>query len=187
MKREAIIKLKSITNTTFGKFHQTQKEPGELSDAYERRTWKEKAHYDEHGFVKIPGTMIANCIRESARFMSLQIPGKGKATFTKHFDAGIIVYSDIVTKISKKELQGDTRHVPSDGRAGGTKRVLKIFPILMQWEGEITVIIGDDIITPDVLEDVVRNAGNLIGIGTWRPKNRGMNGRFELIDMKWIE
>lgn len=185
--KKAICKLKSITPITFGRFHQENKLEKELPDAYEKRTWKEKAHFNEDGHVKIPGAMLANCIRESAKFMSLQIPGKGKATYTKHFEAGIIIYNDIVTKITKAELQGDTRHVPSDGRAGGTKRVIKIFPILQKWEGEIIVYIGDNIITADVFEDVVRNAGNLIGIGTWRPRNRGMNGRFELVDMKWSE
>lgn len=185
--KKAILKLKSITPVTFGRFHQEKKLEKELPDHYEQRTWKEKAHFDEAGLVKIPGVMIANCIRESAKFMSLQIPGKGKATYTKHFDAGIIIYNDIVTTTHRDELQGDTRHVPADGRPGGTKRVIKIFPILSEWEGEVIVYIGDPIITADIFEEVIRNAGNLIGIGTWRPRNRGMNGRFELIDMQWIE
>lgn len=185
--KKAICKLKSITPVTFGRFHQEEKQQKELPDAYEKRTWKEKAHFNESEYVKIPGAMIANCIRESAKFMSMQIPGKGKATYTKHFEAGIIIYNDIITPIKKEELRGDTRHVPSDGRPGGTKRVIKIFPIVQEWEGEVIVYIGDDIITADVFEQVVRNAGNLIGIGTWRPRNRGMNGRFELVDMKWSE
>lgn len=185
--KKAICKLKSITPVTFGRFHQEEKQQKELPDAYEKRTWKEKAHFNEDEYVKIPGAMIANCIRESAKFMSMQIPGKGKSTYTKHFEAGIIIYNDIITPIKKEELRGDTRHVPSDGRPGGTKRVIKIFPIVQEWEGEVVVYIGDDIITADVFEQVVRNAGNLIGIGTWRPRNRGMNGRFELVDMKWSE
>lgn len=185
--KQAICKLKSITDTTFGRYHQTPKLEKELSEAYEKRTWKEKAHFNEDGNLKIPGTMIANCIRESAKFMSLQIPGKGKSTYTKHFDAGIIITDDIITSVKKENLQGIPIHVPSDGRPGGTSRVIKIFPIVNEWEGQLTVIIGDDIITPDVFEQVFRNAGNLIGIGTWRPRNRGMNGRFELVDMKWID
>lgn len=185
--KKAIIKLKSITPITFGKFHQEEKQNKELPDAYEKRTWKEKAHYSDDGYVKIPATMIGNCIRESAKFMSLQVPGKGKSTYTKHFDAGIIVQNDIVTKTSKTDIRGDVRHVPSDGRPGGTKRVIKVFPIVDEWEGETTIFIGDDIITPDIFEAVVRNAGNLIGMGTWRPRNRGMNGRFELVSMKWAD
>lgn len=183
----ATITLKGITPVTFGKFHQTEKEKKELPDAYEKRTWKEKAHYTDDDYVKIPGQMIANCIRESAKFLSIPVAGKGKSTYTKHFEAGIIIQGDIKTPIKKDTLQGDVRHVPSDGRPGGTRRVIKIFPIIQDWKGTLEVFIGDDIITADIFEQVVRNAGNLIGIGTWRPRNRGMNGRFELVDMKWKE
>ena len=185
--KKAIIKLKSLTPITFGKFHQTPKLEKELPEAYEIRTWKEKAHYTDDGFIKIPGIMIANCIRESARFLSLQIPGKGKSTFTKHFDSGITIYDDIKTTVKKNDLQGHTQHVPSDGTMGGTKRVIRVFPIIHEWSGQITVLIGDDIITSDIFETVIKNAGNLIGLGTWRPRNRGMNGRFELADMKWFD
>lgn len=184
--KKAICTLRSVTPLTLGKFHQTPKLNKELPGDYETRTWKERAHYTDDEFVKIPGAMFANCIRESARFLSIQIPNKGKSTFTKHFDAGIIVYGDIVTKIKKEDLQGTAVNVPSDGKMGGTKRVVKIFPIVHDWEGELTVYIGDDIITEDVFEQVLRNAGNLIGIGTWRPRNRGMNGRFEVVDLKFV-
>lgn len=185
--KTAICTLKSVTPVTFGKFHQTEKLSKELPDAYEKRTWREKLHVTTNGNIMIPGTMFGNCLRESARFLSLPVPGKGKATYTKHFDSGIIVQNNIVLNTKKDEAQFVAIHVPSDGRPGGSKRVIKIFPIVHEWEGTINVIIGDDIITPDVFEKVIRNAGNLIGIGTWRPRNRGMNGRFELVDMKWSD
>jgi hypothetical protein len=185
--KKATVKLKSLTPVTFGKFHQMPPEEKELPDAYERRTWREKAHYTDDGFVKIPGTMIGNCIRESAKFLSLQIPGKGKSTYSKHFDAGIIIYNDIKTTVHKNDLQGHIQHVPSDGTPGGSRRVLKVFPIIQEWSGQIEILIGDEIITADVFEKVLRNAGQLIGLGTWRPRNRGMNGRFELVSMKWSD
>jgi len=185
--KKAILNLKSITPVTFGKFHQTEKLPKELHADYELRTWKEKCHYNSDGKVYIPGMMFGNCIRESAKFLSLQIPGKGKSTYTKHFEAGIIIQNDIVLTLRKDDIKGDPRHVPSDGRPGGSTRVMKIFPIVDAWHGTLEIIIGDEIITADVFEQVVRNAGNLIGIGTWRPRSRGMNGRFELINMQWLD
>jgi len=185
--KKATVKLKSQTPITFGKHHQTPPLEKELPDAYERRTWRERAHYTADGFVKIPGNMIANCIRESAKFLSLQIPGKGKSTYTKHIDAGIIIYDDIKTTVHKNDLQGDPVFVPSGGDPGGSRRVPKIFPIVNEWQGQIDILIVDEIITPNVLETVIKNAGLLIGLGTWRPRNRGMNGRFDLVSMKWSE
>ena len=66
----AKIKLRQTEDLTFGKFHQAEKLPKELADDYERRTWREKCHYDVFDNVIIPGTMIANCIRESAKFLT---------------------------------------------------------------------------------------------------------------------
>lgn len=185
--KKAICKLKSLTPVTFGKFHQTPKLPKELDGDYERRVFKEKAHYTDDGFVKIPGIMFQLCLSDSAKFLNIQIPGKGKQTYTKHFEAGIIIPGDIITKIHKDDLTGVPIHVPVDGKRGGTKRVIRIFPIVHDWSGEIEVIIGDDIISADVFEQVIRNAGSLIGIGTWRPRNCGRNGKFELVKMKWEE
>src|SRR5690606_36093282 len=93
--KTAICKLRSLSPVTFGKFHQTEKLPRELHDAYEQRTWREKLHYKPDGTVYIPGAMFGNCLREAARFLSEPIPGKGKSTYTKHFDAGIIVHENI--------------------------------------------------------------------------------------------
>jgi hypothetical protein len=131
--------------------------------------------------------MLGNCIRESAKFLTIQIPGKGKATYTKHFASGIVVINDIILPILKENLSGQEVHVPADGMPGGTKRVMKKFPIVHNWKGEFTVMIGDDTITSEVFEQVIHNAGLLIGLGTFRPRNRGDHGRFKVVDMQWSE
>jgi hypothetical protein len=184
--KKAICTLRGETPVTFGKYHDTPKLNKELPKDYELRTWREKVHYDKDGNVFIPGGMIANCIRESAKFMSKPIPGKGKSTYTKHFDAGIIIQNNIPLPVKKEDLNFTDVHVPV-GQSSGGARVMKRFPIIHEWEGTINVVIGDDIITADVFEEVIRNAGALIGIGTWRPRNRGMNGRFELVNMEWVD
>lgn len=185
--KKAVVKFKSMSPVTFGKFHQTESLNKESKEDYENRTWREKAHYNDSGNVVIPGIMLSNCIRASAKFLNKQIPGKGKSTYTKHFNAGITILDNIVLKETRETLKRIPVHVPSDGMVGGTKRVIRLFPIVHEWEGQVTVIIGDDVIVEDVFSEVLQNAGNLIGIGTWRPINRGMNGRFEIKDIKWID
>jgi len=185
--KKAICKL--VSDSTYGqsKFHTTEKLPKELSAAYEDRTWREKSHYDENGIVFIPGTSFATSLREAAKYLSIQIPGKGKATFTKHFDAGIIVTQNISLGVHKDDLKKTTVFVPSDGRVGGSKRVIKHFPIVFSWSGEIEYAIMDDVITQDVFEQVLKTSGQLIGIGYWRPRNRGLYGRFSVKSIEWIE
>ena len=62
----------------------------------------------------------------------------------------------------------------------------KSFPTIPQWEGEITVHILDDTITEEAFEQHIVEAGKFIGIGSWRPRNNGDNGRFSVENIKWV-
>jgi hypothetical protein len=42
----------------------------------------------------------------------------------------------------------------------------------------------DDIITVDLLERYLRVAGQITGIGLWRPENRGMWGKFQVTEIR---
>jgi len=185
--KKAVVKLRSSGTYGQSKFHQTPKLNKELSADYEDRTWRERCHVDEKGFLFIPGTQFANSLREASKYLSIQVPGKGKSTYTKHFESGIIVLDNIALPIKKEDVKSVTVFVPSDGRVGGGKRVIKHFPIVPEWSGELTYFITDDIITPDIFEQVLRTSGQLIGIGYWRPRNRGYYGRFEVVSIKWTE
>ena len=44
---------------------------------------------DTNGVVFIPPNSLKNCLSEAAKFLSISVPGKGKATYTKNFEAGI--------------------------------------------------------------------------------------------------
>lgn len=184
--KQAICTLKSASPYGQGKFHQTPKLKGELHADYEERVWREKLHYDEKTEqVFIPGSVFASSLREAAKYRSDQIPGKGKSTFTKHFDSGIIVTDNLNVGFKKSQIKAVPVLVPSDGKVGGGSRVIKYFPVIPEWSGKVTFTILDDIITPEIFEQTIRTSGRLIGIGVWRPRNRGMWGRFELVDMKW--
>ena len=185
--KKAIVKLKSVSPHGQSRYHQTEKLPQELPSDYETRTWRERAHVTSDGHVFIPGTMFANSLREAAKYLSLPIKGKGKATYTKHFDSGIMVIDNLKLPVKKEELKSVTVFVPSDGRRGSGNRVLKTFPIVHEWEGTVEYIIIDDIITAEIFEQVIRASGQLIGIGYFRPRNRGYYGRFEVQGIQWIE
>lgn len=185
--KKAIVTLKSSGFYSQSRVVRTESLPRETHDDYEARTWRDRCHVDEEGYIFIPVTQIVNCIKNAAKYMSIQIPGQGKATYTKNFAAGIMAFDDIHTGMKKDEVEGEWLHVPSDGRAGGSKRVFKCFPRLTSWEGSVEIIILDDIITEDVFLRVVNVAGSLVGIGRYRPQNRGNYGRFTVEGCEWIE
>ena len=121
-----------------------------------------------------------NCLSECAQYLAIQIPGKGKTTYTKHFVAGILVTDPLVLPVKLENVKGEWIHVPSDGHRGGTKRVMKCFPYVPAWEGEVLFYILDDTITKDVFRYHLDQAGKFIGIGRFRPRNNGFYGRFKI-------
>lgn len=183
--RVAVAELESLSPYGQSRYHDTPKLPKESPSDYEERTWRERVHVDDGGHVVMPPMAFKNCLSEVAKFLSVQIPGKGKATFTKHFEAGIIVTEGITLPVKKSELSGEWLFVPADGKRGSGKRVKKCFPVVPSWKGAVTFHILDDTITPDIFEQHLREAGNFIGIGRFRPRNNGYYGRFKVNKVKW--
>lgn len=186
--KKATCKLASLSPLSFSKHVEVEKLPKELAKDYEERTWRERIHYDADGQVFIPTTMFKNCISGAAKYLSMQIPGKGKSTYTKHFEAGIMCPDfEAHIGIHKDEVESERLFVPSDGTRDGTTRVLKCFPIIKEWKTTVDFYIIDSTITKEVFQQHLNEAGNLIGIGRFRPRNNGYYGRFRVVDIKWSE
>ena len=157
----------------------------ETSADFEERSWRERIHSMPDGHVFIPPMAFKNCLSEAAKFLSLQIPGKGKATYTKHFEAGVLVLDPLVLPVKRDDVVAEKLFLPSDGIRGGGKRVWKRYPLIKEWKGTVDFTVLDENITEDVFLSVLRQAGNFIGIGRWRPRNNGMYGRFAVMKVIW--
>jgi hypothetical protein len=183
--KAAIAELKSKSPYSQSKHYEVDKLTKESPKDYEVRTWKNRCHYTESGNVLIPPMQFKKTIEDAAAFLSMQVEGKGKRTYTKHFLAGILVTDGITLSITRDAVQGEWLFVPSDGRRGGGTRVMKCFPIITKWEGAVTFYILDETITQDIFRKHLEEAGNFIGIGRFRPRNGGFYGRFDVKDVKW--
>lgn len=183
--KTAIATLKSCAPYSQSKYYDTEKQPKELHKDYETRTWRDKMHADSNGNVFIPPMAFKNCLSEAAKFLSMKIPGKGNATYTKHFVAGILVVDALVLPVKKEDVPGEWLFVPSDGVRGSGKRVAKCFPIIHSWGGDVEFIVLDETITEAVFTDVLKQAGAYIGVGRFRPLNNGTYGRFTVDKVVW--
>ena len=170
--------LESSSPYSQSKFYDTPKLSKELPKDFEARTWRDRLHVDDKDEVFIPPMSLKNCLSEAAKFLGIQIPGKGKSTYTKHFEAGILVVDNLKLGIKKQDVDGEWLFVPSDGKRGGGKRVQKCFPIIRSWKTEANVFVFDETITRDVLTQHLEQAGMFIGMGRFRPRNNGFYGRF---------
>jgi hypothetical protein len=181
----AIAELESISAYSQSAPHGTEKLDKELPDAFEKRTWRNKAHADDAGKLFIPPMAFANCIKDAAQFLSLKIPGQRNATWTKEFAAGVMVTDPLPLDIAKDAVAGEWVYCNSDGKRNGGSRVWRCFPVVQKWSGPVTFHVVNDKITEDVFKQILTAAGMLIGIGRFRPINRGYYGRFKVNSVKW--
>ena len=184
--RTFIARLKSTSPYSQSRHYEVPTLPKEGKDKYEERTWRERLHTDENGNVFIPPMAFKNCLSEVAKFLGEQIPGKGKSTYTKHFEAGLLVMDPVKLPDKKDEVQGEWLFVPADGKRGSGKRVKKCFPVIAEWVADVTIYVLDETITEEVLRKHLIEAGSFIGIGRFRPRNNGFYGRFTLVSLKEV-
>jgi hypothetical protein len=125
-------------------------------------------------------------VDRAARMLGKQIPGKGKSTYTKFFESGVIV-TQPVPIADESAIQMERIHANADGVRGSGKRVWRNFPRVDQWSGEVQFHIIADEITPEVFEETVRYAGLAVGVGRFRPERGGYFGRFAADKFQWSE
>jgi hypothetical protein len=187
----ATVHLRGISPLSFGRHHETPPlSDDESKDGYERRTFRSKAHFLSSGELYLPQMMIKKTIQEAAAYLSLSVPGKGQAKYTKHFLAGILVLEPAKLLWEGKPLNiADVREevffVSPKGKSNSGTRVKRHFPTIDQWETIAQVHILDGTISSSVFERVVGAAGRFIGVGRFRPANGGFYGRFEVVDVKY--
>ena len=183
--KKIVATLKSTSPYGQSRHYVVDKLEKESAADYEKRTWRNRMHVDEKGEVYIPPTAFKNCLAEAAKYLGIQIPGKGKSTYTKHFEAGVMVVDAVPLGVKGEDVQGLWLFVPADGKRGSGKRVDKCFPVIQSWQAEVTFYVLDETITESVFKQHLEEAGKFIGLGFFRPRNNGFYGRFEVEKVKW--
>ena len=156
------------------------KERGENHDAFEERTWRERMHMDDDGKVFLVPMSIKNCLVEVCKYLGETIPGKGKATWTKHYEGGLMIPKPLQLGVKAKDVPGLKLFVPSSGIRGGGSRVWKTFPVLQKWSTDVEALLFDRLLidNTDKFQEFLEHAGQFIGLGFFRPRNNGYYGRF---------
>lgn len=185
--RICTLALRSAPGSSYSqsRAHDDEKLPKEQHDAYDARTWRSKLHVDDEGNVVIPATALTSSIQDAASMLALRIPGKGMATYTKHFERGLLITSDIAISVKTKDVNYEKIYCNADGKRGSGKRVWRRFPVIPKWSATVEVFVIDATITEEVFDQVVREAGMLVGIGRFRPQNRGTKGRYVVESASW--
>lgn len=183
--RTCIVRISGSAPYSASRSHCEEKLPKETADAYEDRTWRSKAHVAD-GNVTIPPMAFKMGVDRAAKMLGRQIPGKGKSTYTKFFESGVIVTTPVIvapeTAIEKERI-----HANADGVRGSGKRVWRNFPRINEWAGTVDFFVIADEITEEVFEETVRYAGLAVGVGRFRPERGGYFGRYNVESFEWIK
>jgi hypothetical protein len=140
--------------------------------------------------VVIPNMALKQAIDAAAFKLGIKVKGRGPTTYKNFFASGLLIESDVPIRNGKDFLTPDdaekvTISCNPLGVRGGGKRVTRRFPVFHGWHGIVPVLVIDDILVPEIVEQHVRAAGMVVGIGRFRPQNGGVNGRFRLVEAKW--
>lgn len=65
-------------------------------------------------------------------------------------------------------------------------RVMVIRPLWTKWNAEFILSVGEDSITKETIKNIIDYAGNYVGIGSFRPTNNGMFGRFSVESLELL-
>lgn len=181
----AVATIRGISPYSASRMHGLKKEPNETHDDFEARMWREKAHCRKDGSVFIPAIAFKQALDTAANYLGQKIPGQGNSKYKKHFVSGVLVLDPMMLGIKKEDLEPIALPCHANGRRGSGSRVMRWFPIVEEWGGEVTFYVGDPVLTKEVFAEHLEAAGNFAGVGRFRPENGGTNGRFVVDKLKW--
>ncbi len=176
--------LESLTPYSQSRKHAEAMLEGEGHEDYDRRTWRHK-QLVENGTVHISAFGMHQALVEAAKYSKKQIPGQGKATWTKKFESGIAFFSNIDLGVNPETVDYIDIFAHVGGKRGTGGRVMRRFPIIPSWKATFDIHVLDPIITQQVFEETMEQAGMFIGIGRYAPRVGGTNGRFKMTAINW--
>lgn len=136
--------------------------------------WRDKTYADADGNVYIPATWIEATLISAAS--SFRIKGSGRKTYKSLVQAAVYVSPDAISlNIS---IPKNPTHNPKDPFSIDLRpvrlnraRILRARPMIAEgWEATFTMTVIDDQLRPDVLKDILDEAGRAHGIGDYRPR-----------------
>lgn len=131
------------------------------------------SYNDEKGFY-IPSEQIKGSLINAGAMVKSKVGNSKKSM--KNIVAGMFFIEEEKLRLPKTYIIDKRSAVNRNIKA----RVICIRPKWEKWEVEFTLLIDNDTITEETIKEIITNAGNFIGIGSFRPTNNGSFGRYKL-------
>lgn len=159
--------IKAVT----GKRKKTEDDLLEIS----RLEWLGGLYHDDVAGIHVPGYNLFAAIINGGKLHKLGTAIKRAAIVQE--DKVPLQFDGPKTPAA---LFGDKRFVDIRSVKVGTSKVVRCRPIFRDWRCTFTVLFEESVIQRGDLDRVLRDTGNMIGLGDYRPRF----GRFEIAEVK---
>lgn len=130
-----------------------------------RLEWIGGLYYDPEVGPYVPGDNIWRSLYDAAK-KTRRGPSVKEGVFVTS-DTNPIGYSG---PRGLDDLMGDESFKHRASVKVGTSRVMRTRPIFRNWRTSATLLIDTSLIDPSDLQDIANTAGQLVGLGDWRPR-----------------
>jgi hypothetical protein len=128
--------------------------------------------YLEGGKLALPSRVIKGVLKEACKGSGIKQPGK-RSGYADLVQSVIFMPESLVLEQTVKDIEKEQAFVGMNG----TKKVLRVWPKLTTWSGNLKLIIADEKqFDPKILKEILEFAGRFVGIGDYRPEY----GRFNV-------
>lgn len=139
------------------------------------------AYRNAKGEYYLPSEHIRQCLIGGGSFLKSKV-GASRKSMTGIVAAMFMVTPDEIIlppfdEIDKRSAQN--KNVKA--------RIIVIRPKWNHWKVTFVLEVWDDSITVETIKEIITNSGNYVGIGSYRPTNKGLFGRFSLVGFEEIK
>jgi hypothetical protein len=149
-------------------------------DAPAKKVAEKKIYKDEDGNIGIPALNLYSALMEAGRHEKL---GKKQISTTKSslLPSFLWIEGEFLQFTNGTEWEVDKRRGVMD--SGGKKTAVCIVrPKFKDWEFTVNLTLDPNICDESLAKKLLIIAGNMIGLGDFRPTCRGPFGRFKVIE-----
>jgi hypothetical protein len=145
---------------------------------------QEDAHRAEYhsyrnaqGQYYIPSEHIRNCLINAGTYVKAKVGGRSKSM--KIIVAACFMITPEQIIIPPYDAIDKRSAVNKNVKA----RVITVRPKWTSWQVSFTLECYEDTITLESIQKIFENGGQYVGIGSFRPTNSGLFGRFEVVSI----
>lgn len=130
---------------------------------------------NKKGFLYAPSTWLYQAMVNAGRYSK----GKRGASLM-HATAGAIVVTPDEIPLGTKTYEIDARSAVNK-QMRQAARIMVYRPRLDEWTMQFSLLYNSDVLTHEQVRKILDDAGSMVGLGSYRPANKGPFGRFQVI------